>query len=315
MQIFSRQKNSDRAAIQIEGLHKNFGNFSALNNLSLEVKRGEIYGFLGLNGAGKTTTIKTLLAMLRPSSGKLHILGERVYAGNYKLWDKIGYLEETTFYPELTVIENMDIARRMQRVSDKASVNQAICKMGLEPYKNKKARNLSMGNKQRLGLAKAIIHNPQVLILDEPINALDPAGVVEVRNMLNDLANSGVTVFISSHLIEELSKVATRIGIIHNGHLVQEIEMDRLEQVLQKNLALDGRDRNAIKRVLKEQGYTFEEMMDGHFKLTDSHAVDAPERLVELLVGVNQPPTLLRIMTETLEGYFLRTIEITGGNQ
>ncbi|WP_334075004.1 MULTISPECIES: ABC transporter ATP-binding protein [Paenibacillus] len=314
MSIFSKQTISGTAAIQIEGLHKKFGEYTALNNLSLEVNRGEIFGFLGLNGAGKTTTIKTLLAMLKPTSGKLYMLGEKVDAGNYKLWDKVGYLEEATFYPDLTVVENLDIARRMQGVPDKESVNRVIRKLGLEPHKKKKAKNLSLGNKQRLGLAKAMIHNPEIIILDEPINGLDPAGVVEIRNMLYDLAkNFGVTIFISSHLLEELSKVATRIGIIHNGQLMKEIAMDRLEQSLQKNLVVNGRDKNALKRVLKEHGYEFEETMDGYIKLTDDHAADRPERLAELLVKSNQPPTLLRVITEDLEGYFLRTIGMARG--
>lgn len=315
MSILSKQKSNGTKAIQIEGLHKNFGEYKALNDLSLEVNRGEIFGFLGLNGAGKTTTIKTLLAMLRPTSGKLYMLGEKVDAGNYKLWGKVGYLEEATFYPDLTVIENLDITRLMQGVADKESVNRVICKLGLEPHKKKKAKNLSLGNKQRLGLAKAMIHNPEILILDEPINGLDPAGVAEIRNMLNNLArNSGVTVFISSHLLEELSKIATRIGIIHNGHLIQEIEMGKLEQSLQKNLVLDGRDKSAIKRVLIEHGYEFEETMDGHLKLTDDHSVECPERLAELLVKSNQPPTLLRVVSEDLEGYFLRKIGMVRGN-
>lgn len=315
MSIFSKKKNSGIAAIQIEGLYKKFGEYKILNNLSLEVKQGEIFGFLGLNGAGKTTTIKMLLGMLRPTFGKLYMLGEKIEAENYKLWGKVGYLEETTFYPDLTVIENLDIARRMQGVSDKESVNRVIYKLGLEEHKKKKAKNLSLGNKQRLGLAKAMIHNPKILILDEPINGLDPAGVAEIRNMLCDLAkNFGVTIFISSHLLEELSKMATRIGIIHNGHIIQEIEMDKLEQSLHKNLVLDGRDKNAIKSVLKEHGYEFEGTMEGHLKLTDDNAVESPERLAELLVKSNQPPTLLQVITEDLEGYFLRTIGMVRGS-
>ncbi|SDG54840.1 ABC transporter ATP-binding protein [Desulfosporosinus hippei] len=314
MSIFSRQNSRGSAAIQIQGLHKNFGEYKVLNNLSLEVKRGEIFGFLGLNGAGKTTTIKTLLALLKPTSGQLYMLGEKIDAGNYKLWDKVGYLEEATFYPDLTVSENLDIARRMQGVSDGESVKRVMGKLGLEPHKKKKAKHLSLGNKQRLGLAKAMIHNPEILILDEPINGLDPAGVAEIRNMLDDLAgNSGVTIFLSSHLLEELSKVATRIGIIHKGHLIQEMEMGKLEQSLQKNLVLAGRDAKALKGVLKEHGYEFEETKDGHFKLTASQAVENPERLAELLVKANQPPTMLRVITEDLEGYFLRTIGMVRG--
>ncbi len=173
----------------------------------------------------------------------------------------------------------------------------------------------SLGNKQRLGLAKAMLHNPEVLILDEPINGLDPAGVVEIRDMLFDLAkNHGVTIFISSHLLDELSKVATRIGIIHNGHLVQEIEMNKLEQALQKNLVIDGHDKGAIKRLLRKQGYEYEDTMDGHILLKDRRLAETPEYLAELLVQSNLPPKLLSVITEDLEGYFLRTIGIVRRN-
>lgn len=315
MNVLTKQKGTTPKAIQIEGLNKSFGEYKILDNLSFEVNKGEIFGFLGLNGAGKTTTIKLLLSILRPTSGKLYLLGEKVDAGNSSLWNKVGYLEEAAFYPDLTVIENIDIARRMQKVSDKAAVDRIIGKLGLEPHKKKKARNLSLGNKQRLGLAKAMLHNPEVLILDEPINGLDPAGVVEIRDMLFDLAkNHGVTIFISSHLLAELSKVATRIGIIHNGHLVQEIEMNKLEYSLQKNLVIDGRDKGAIKRLLRKQGYEYEDTMDGHILLTDRHLSETPEDLAELLVQSNLPPKMLSVITEDLEGYFLRSIGIVRRN-
>ncbi|MEK3875953.1 ABC transporter ATP-binding protein [Paenibacillus sp. FSL M7-0420] len=314
MSILSKKRIGSTPAIQIDGVHKRFGDYSVLNNLSLEVSRGEIYGFLGLNGAGKTTTIKMLLAMLKPTSGKLYMLGEKVDAGNSKLWSNVGYLEEATFYPDLTVAENLEIARRMQGMPDKDAVSQVIYKLGLAPHQKKKAKHLSLGNKQRLGLAKAMIHNPEILILDEPINGLDPAGVAEIRNMLYNLAhNFGITVFISSHLLEELSKVSTRIGIIHGGQLVQEVAMDKLEQSLEKSLVVNGRNKPALKKVLEEHGYAFEDTSDGYIRLTNEHAADHPERLAELLVQSNQPPTSLRVVTEDLEGYFLRTIGVNRG--
>lgn len=138
MSILSKKRIGSTPAIQIDGVHKSFGDYTILNNLSLEVSRGEIYGFLGLNGAGKTTTIKMLLAMLKPTSGKLYMLGEKVDAGNSKLWSNVGYLEEATFYPDLTVTENLDIARRMQGLPDPDAVHQVIYKLGLAPHKRKK---------------------------------------------------------------------------------------------------------------------------------------------------------------------------------
>lgn len=296
-------------AIQIENASKKFGKYTALDNLSLHVGYGEIYGFLGLNGAGKTTTIKMLLAMIKPNTGSLYMMGEKVDAGNYELWGKIGYLEEVTFYPNLTVIENLEIARRMQGVSDKDSIQRIVNKLKLTPHKNKKAKHLSLGNKQRLGLAKALIHDPKMLILDEPINGLDPAGIVEIRELIRDLSkNFGVTVFMSSHILEELSKLATRIGIIHEGQLIEEIKADKLEHELGKCLLLDGRDRESIKHILAANGHKFEADPQGYIRLTDEHSVQNPELLVELLVKSGKPPTMLNPITEDLEAYFLRKI-------
>lgn len=298
------------AVIQLDSLTKNFGAYRAVSDLSLEVNSGEIFGFLGLNGAGKSTTIKMMLSLLKPSSGSIYMLGNKVNSGTHKLWEQIGYLEEATYYPGLTVIENLDIARRMQMISDRQSIARVIQKLGLEAHKNKKAKNLSLGNKQRLGLAKAMIHNPKILILDEPINGLDPAGVVEIREMLFDLSkNFGVTVFISSHQLEELSKLVDRIGIIHEGRLIQEIKMTHLEQSLQKHMILDGRNKSAMKHILREHGYNFEENTDGRLLLFDGSVTEKPERLAELLVRLGQPPTQLNIVTEDLEGYFLRIIQ------
>lgn len=300
------------AAIQMDGLTKKFGDYRAVSDLSLDVNHGEIFGFLGLNGAGKSTTIKMMLSLLKPTSGSIYMLGDKVDSGSHKLWEKIGYLEEATYYPGLTVIENLDIARRMQMISDRQSITRVIQKLGLEAHKDKKAKNLSLGNKQRLGLAKAMIHNPKILILDEPINGLDPAGVVEIREMLFDLSkNFGVTVFISSHQLEELSKLVDRIGIIHEGQLIQEIKMAHLEQSLQKHMVLDGRDKNAMKQILSEHSYRFEESTDGRLFLSEGPATEEPERLAELLVRFGQPPTQLNIVTEDLEGYFLRIIQST----
>lgn len=311
-----KTSNGGSVAIQMDGLTKKFGDYRAVNDLSLDVSSGEIFGFLGLNGAGKSTTIKMMLSLLKPSSGSIYMLGSKVDSGSHKLWDQIGYLEEATYYPDLTVVENLDIARRMQMISDRQSITHVIQKLGLEVHRNKKAKNLSLGNKQRLGLAKAMIHNPKILILDEPINGLDPAGVVEIREMLFDLSkNFGVTVFISSHQLEELSKLVDRIGIIHEGQLIQEIKMAHLEQSLKKHMVLDGRDKNAMKHLLAEHDYSFEEKTDGRLLLLEGPATAEPEKLAELLVRFGQPPTQLNIVTEDLEGYFLRIIQSARGIQ
>lgn len=310
----SKRTLGGNVAIQLENVYKSFGDYHAVRNLSLEVYKGEIIGFLGLNGAGKTTTIKMLLSLLKPTSGSIYMLGSKVDSGNYKLWEKVGYLEEASFYPELTVEENLDIARRMHCIPDRGSIDRVIQKLDLEAHRKKKAKNLSLGNKQRLGLAKAMIHNPEILILDEPINGLDPASVVEIRELLLDLSrNEGVTIFISSHLLEELSKLVDRVAILHKGLLVQNLKMDELECSLEKKLVVGGRNMNAIRRILTQNGYTFAENAEGLLELTEERALGQPDQVAELLVRANEAPTHLSVVTENLESYFLRNIRTAGG--
>ena len=179
-------------------LSKHYGDLMAVSDMSLNVRKGEIYGFLGLNGAGKTTTIRMLLGMIRPTSGSSFIYGKKVFADNHELWKNIGSLVEIPYsYPNLTVYENLDIILRLRFISDKSSIDKIIAKLKLGAYKEIKAKNLSLGNAQRLGLAKALIHNPEILILDEPTNGLDPAGIFEIRELLKDMAaNHGITFFI-----------------------------------------------------------------------------------------------------------------------
>ncbi len=166
--------------IETEGLGKTYGNVKAVENLSLKVAEGEIYAFLGLNGAGKTTTIRMLLGMVKPTTGYATVLHTRVSLGASKPWQDVGYLVETPHaYPELTVVENLEVSRRLHPGTPKAAVSEIIERLSLTEYANRKAGNLSLGNVQRLGLAKAMLHKPKLLFLDEPANGLDPAGIVE----------------------------------------------------------------------------------------------------------------------------------------
>ena len=202
-------------AIETNDLSKKYGDVLAVTHVNLQVKQGEIFGFLGLNGAGKTTTIRMLLGMIRPSEGNVRVLGQALGAGGCGPWAQVGHLVESpSAYPELTVRENLDIARRLQGMKNPKAVDDVMQKLSIASYSKRKAGTLSMGNLQRLGLARAMIHNPTLLILDEPSNGLDPAGVVEIRELLTDLARShGVTVFMSSHILTEVERLATRIGI------------------------------------------------------------------------------------------------------
>jgi ABC-2 type transport system ATP-binding protein len=299
--------------IRTEKLTKKYKDVLAVSEISLNVSKGEIYGFLGLNGAGKTTTIRMLLGMISPNKGEAYINEQKVHAGNTKLWNKIGYLVEMPFsYPNLTVKENLEIIRKLRFIKDKNAVASVMDKLRLTEYANRKARNLSLGNAQRLGVAKSLIHNPDILILDEPANGFDPAGIYEIREMLHDLAkNQGVTVFISSHILGEISRLATRIGIIHKGVLIRELKTQQLEQLGQKRLKVNTRNNNQALSVLKKNGITAKETNDEMLEILNDEMICNPESVSTLLVNNQVPPSMLNVVEEDLESYFLRTIKMS----
>jgi ABC-2 type transport system ATP-binding protein len=296
--------------IRTEKLTKRYKDVLAVSGVSLNVRKGEIYGFLGLNGAGKTTTIRMLLGMINPTQGMALINGKKVYSGNTELWKEIGYLVEIPYsYPDLTVKENLEIIRRLRSLRDRDSVSDIMNKLSITQYANRKAKTLSLGNAQRLGLAKALIHNPGILILDEPSNGLDPAGIFEIRELLTDLArNHGTTIFISSHILGEISRFATRIGIIHNGTLMQEINTQRLEQLCKRRLKINTPDNRKAKSVLLQQGVTATDTIDNMLEVQNESSIAHPEILATVLVENQVPPSHLGVIEEDLESYFLRTI-------
>lgn len=296
--------------IRTEDLSKHYGDVHAVSGISLNVRQGEIYGFLGLNGAGKTTTIRMLLGMIRPTRGTAFIKGKKVCADNTELWKNIGSLVEIPYsYPDLTVRENLEIIRRLRFLPDKNSIDIVIEKLQLGPYTNRKAKNLSLGNAQRLGLAKAFIHNPEILILDEPTNGLDPAGIFEIREMLIGLAKEqGVTIFISSHILGEISRFASRIGIIHEGKLIQEVDTSQLEKLNRKRLLVNANDHMAARSILTKNGYILYDTNEGMLEIRNGDAILKPEVVATILVNAGCPPTLLHVEEENLESYFLRAI-------
>lgn len=301
--------------IRTENLSKHYGNVHAVSDMSLNVRKGEIYGFLGLNGAGKTTTIRMLLGMIRPTTGIAYINGKKVSSGNTALWKQIGSLVEIPYaYPELTVRENLEIFRRLRFLPDKTSIDKVVEKLQLGAYVNRKAKNLSLGNCQRLGIAKAIIHNPEILILDEPTNGLDPAGIYEIREMLCDLAmNQGVTVFISSHILGEISRFATRIGIIHEGKLIKELDSGQLELLCKKRLLINARDISLAQSSLTQKGYKVLKNTENLLEIIDEKSIANPDAVATIMVNAGCPPLLLKVEEEDLESYFLRTIGMKRG--
>ncbi len=297
-------------AIETVTLSKHYGDVKAVEQLSLRVAEGEIYAFLGLNGAGKTTTIRLLLGMIKPTAGYATVLQTRVRLGNCEPWRAVGYLVETPHsYPELSVYENLEVARRLHPGTPRAAIDQMLDRLGLAAYAHRRTGTLSQGNAQRLGLAKALLHNPRLLLLDEPANGLDPAGIVEIRELLLELVRArGMTVFMSSHLLAEVARLAQRIGIIHEGRLIQELSLAELEQNRRRRLLIRARDLDAARRALSAAGYSAELFDAATLELTAAVAVDRPDDIARLLVQAGTPPTSLLVEEEELEPYFLRLV-------
>jgi ABC-type multidrug transport system ATPase subunit len=300
---------SSGAAVITRGLTKRYGAVTAVADLDLDVRQGEVYGFLGRNGAGKTTTIRMMLGLARPAAGEVRILGTRIKRGGARVLGRVGCLVETaSAYGNLTVRENLEIQRRLTG-SPAAAVNEQVERFGLSAYADRRAGALSLGNKQRLSLARAMLHKPDVLVLDEPANALDPAGIVEVRKLLRSLADGGMTVFMSSHILGEVAQLADRIGIIHRGRLIEELGRRELRTRVRPYVEIRAGDPDRAGEVLSASGFRQIETHEDGFRVFDG--VDRAPELARLLVRAGVDVHALTPGREDLEAYFLR---LTGGD-
>ena len=303
------------------GLTKRYGKVTAVRELDLAVRSGEVYGFLGRNGAGKTTTIRMLLGLIRPTAGEVRVLGTPMGPGTNGVLGRVGFLVETaTAYGSLTVRENLELHRRLHG-APAGAVAESIDRMRLGEYADRRADTLSLGNKQRLSLARAFLHAPDVLILDEPANGLDPAGIVEVRSLLRRLADGGATVFMSSHILSEVGQLADRIGLIHEGRLLEELDREALRSRARPYLEVRVDDLARARSLLAEAGLEKIEPADdgpgagagGAGRAAGLRVFDAADRAPEvarLLVDAGLALEALVPGREDLEQYFLRR---TGG--
>ncbi len=228
--------------VTTEHLTKKYKSFIAVNDVSLHIRKGSIYGFLGPNGAGKSTTMKMLLGLTAPTKGVFTIDGKQFPADRIPILKEIGsFIESPSFYANLTGRENLDIIRRILELP-KSAVDDALELVGLSEFGDRLAKKYSLGMKQRLGLAGALLGRPPILILDEPTNGLDPSGIHEIRNLIKLLPDLyDCTILISSHMLSEIELIADDIGILNHGHLLFEGSLDELRQhALQSGFASDN---------------------------------------------------------------------------
>ncbi|WIV57992.1 ABC transporter ATP-binding protein [Amycolatopsis nalaikhensis] len=257
--------------IDAVGLTKQYRDILAVDDLTLHTTRGEIYALLGLNGSGKTTTIRMLLGLIRPTRGQVSLFEEPV----------------------------------------EKAVSDVIARLGLQPHAHHRAQTLSLGNKQRLALAKALLHQPDLLLLDEPANGLDPAGVAEIRSLLHDLAHhNGVTILLSSHILTEVARLATRFGVLDHGRLVWEDATTELVAQARPRLRVTVHAPGHATAALRAAGHTVS-AEDGELTLTEDRAIHHPDEIATQLVTAGCPPTRLAVEQDDLETCFLRLVSHT----
>lgn len=298
--------------IETKQLTKIYGEQTAVSKVNLHVKKGRVYGLLGRNGAGKTTIMKMILGLASITSGEVDVFGKNIKGREKRVYPRIGAIIETPgFYPNLTGTENLEIFAKLRGTAAPHAVKNALEIVGL-PYKDKKLfSKYSLGMKQRLGIANAILHDPELLILDEPTNGLDPIGIAEVRDFIKELsAVQGKTILISSHILSEISLLADDIGIINNGVLLEESSMRELEKKNRKYILLRVSDIPKTTLILERQFHlTDYSVQDDHtLRLYDASLDMGEVNKVLVMQDITVMSSLL--CNDTLEDYFKK---ITGG--
>ena len=293
--------------LQIKNLQKGFKDTQVVNLSSLSVQQGEIYGFLGPNGAGKTTTMKMILSLISRTAGDIEVFGQSIGTDKQYLNQIGSMIEEPSYYPNLTGYENLLVFQKILGF-DKKNIQETLKIVGLDQPKNKKklVKDYSLGMKQRLALAFALVKKPRLLILDEPTNGLDPAGIHEIRELIIKLAKEqGITVFISTHILSEVEHIADRVGIINHGQLVYEGEIRKIQSNKWLEVRGDFRGRReAISQVLFDYPCKMLEIQEDKLKLTNLADQQISSLLRDLIVE-EVPIYEVKQEQETLESIFL----------
>ena len=289
---------------------KKYGNQLAVDNVNMTIKKGEIYGFIGQNGAGKTTLIRLITGLIHKSAGEIELLGANGENELNKARTMIGSLIETpSFYTNMTARENLEVSRLVRDIPGKKCIDEVLDLVGLKDVEKKKVKNFSLGMRQRLGIANALMGNPKLLILDEPINGLDPMGIIEIRELLKKInKEKDMTILISSHILSELSELATTYGIISKGKLIEEITAKQLSEKCRQyiDLRVDDTSR-AVTLLERELGISDYEVLESNNIKVFSN-LDNVGAVNSLLSKSGVIVESINVKGENLEEYFMNTI-------
>lgn len=298
----------NNTVIKLRDISKKRGQTEILNHLNMTVYQNDIYGFIGQNGAGKSTTMKIIMSLIKETQGQLELFDS---LDNQINRSRIGaIIENPAFYPYMTAYENLKYYVQYKGIVEINSIEKVLKMVGLENARKKKYKNYSLGMKQRLGLALALINNPDLLILDEPLNGLDPQGIVELREILSHLNKKyGITMLISSHILDELEIIATRYGFIHQGQMIEEITAEKLQEKLKKYICLDVENIGLATITLEQKLHT------ENFKVMDDHTiylydfVNESSQVATTLIQEGVILNKMNISNVSLENYYLSLIK------
>ena len=299
-----------KVVLKTYNITKKYGEQLAVDNVNMTIKKGDIYGFIGQNGAGKTTLIRLITGLIHKSGGEIELLGANEENELNKARTMVGSLiESPSFYTNMTARENLEVSRLVRNIPGKKCIDEVLELVGLKDVEKKKVKNFSLGMRQRLGIANALMGNPKLLILDEPINGLDPMGIVEIRELLKKInKEKDMTILISSHILSELSELATTYGIISNGKLIEEITAKQLSKKCRQyiDLKVDNTAR-AVILLERELGISdYEVLEDSNIKVFSN--LDNVGEVNSLLSRSGIIVESISVKGENLEEYFINKV-------
>lgn len=299
-----------KVVLKTYNITKKYGEQLAVDNVNMTIKKGDIYGFIGQNGAGKTTLIRLITGLIHKSGGEIELLGANEENELNKARTMVGSLiESPSFYTNMTARENLEVSRLVRNIPGKKCIDEVLELVGLKDVEKKKVKNFSLGMRQRLGIANALMGNPKLLILDEPINGLDPMGIVEIRELLKKInKEKDMTILISSHILSELSELATTYGIISNGKLIEEITAKQLSEKCRQYIDLKVDDTaRAVILLERELGISdYEVLEDSNIKVFSN--LDNVGEINSLLSRSGIIVESISVKGENLEEYFMNKV-------